>query len=164
MKALQRHLGIAALLVSCATAQTGTTTLQSVSTVRDGDNLRVEITLSAPIMPTNEAAVHPDRILLDLSGTASEAGSKNIKVNADGVRRIRIGTHSESPLITRVVIDLDQPHPYTVTANGNRILVTVAPAASPRAARGAPVAATTGNLIGVFRKRHDPKPVSDTPA
>jgi len=163
MRAVQKHLAIATLLVSCAAAQTGTTALQSVSTVRDGDNLRVEIILSAPIKPASETALHPDRILLDFPGTASDAGTKNVAVNADGVRRVRIGRHSDTPLITRVVIDLDQPHPYSVTAEGNRILVTIAPAETSRTARGAPVAATTGNLIGVFRKLHDPKPVSDTP-
>ena len=112
--------------------------------------------------PAHETAVHPDRILLDFPDTANGAGTKNVAVNANGIRRVRIGRHSESPLVTRVVIDLDQPHPYSVTANGNRILVTIAPAERSRAARGAPVAATTGNLIGIFGKRHDSKPVSDT--
>jgi len=163
MKALQRHLGIATLLLYCAAAQTGTTTLQSVGTLRDGENLRVEIDLSAPIKPTTEIAIHPDRILLDFPGTANAAGNGIIEVNANGVRQVRIGRHSETPLITRVVIDLDHRHPYTVTADGNRILVTIAPADNSRATRGAPVAATTGNLIAVFRKRHDPKPVSDAP-
>ena len=163
MKAVHKHLGIATLLVSCAAAQAGITTLQSVNTVRDGENLRVEITLSAPTKPAHDTAIHPDRILLDLPDTANDTGTKNVAVNANGMRRVRIGRHSDTPLVTRVVIDLDSPHPYTVTADGNRILVTIAPAENSRAARGAPVAATTGTLIGVFRRRHDPKPVSDTP-
>ncbi len=162
MKAVHKHLGIATLLVSCAAAQAGITTLQSVNTVRDGENLRVEITLSAPTKPAHDTAIHPDRILLDLPDTANDTGTKNVAVNANGVRRVRIGRHSDTPLVTRVVIDLDSPHPYTVTADGKRILVTIAPAENSRAARGAPVAATTGALIGVFRRRHDSKPVSDT--
>ncbi len=152
------------LLVSCAAAQTGTTTLQSVSTERDGENLRVEITLSAPTKPAHETAVHPDRILLDFPHTVNHAGTRNIAVNANGIRHVRIGQHTARPLVTRVVIDLDRPHVYSVTTVGNRIVVTIAQLENSRTARGAPVAATTGNLIGVFRKRHDPKPVSDTPA
>ena len=151
------------LLVSCAAAQSGTTTLQSVSTARDGESLRVEITLSAPTRPAHETAVHPDRILLDFPDTANDTGTKNIAVNANGVRHVRIGQHTATPLVTRVVIDLDQPHLYSVTAVGNRIVVTIAQLENSRAAGGAPGAATTGNLIGVFRKRHDPKPVSDAP-
>ena len=116
------------LLVSCAAAQSGITTLQSVNTVRDGENLRVEITLSAPTKPAHETAVHPDRILLDFPDTANDTGTKNVAVSANGIRRVRIGRHSDTPLVTRVVIDLDKPHPYTVTADGNRILVTIAPA------------------------------------
>src|SRR5579864_7116923 len=162
MKAVQKHFGMAALLVSCAAAQTGTTP-QAVTAVRDGENLRVEITLSAPIKPTNETAVHPDRILLDFPATASDAETKGVEVNANGVRKVRIGRHSESPLITRVVIDLDQPHPYIVTAEGTRIFVTIAPPKNSRATRGAPAAATTGNLIGIFSRRHDSKPALDEP-
>ena len=164
MKALQRHLGIATLLVSCAAAQTNTRTLESVSTARDGANLRIEITLSAPVKPTDEIAFHPDRILLDLPETTSNDGNKSVKVDADGVRRVRVGRHSETPPVTRVVIDLDQPHPYTVRSDGNRIFVTIAPPENARTSQGAPVAATTGNLIAVFRKRHDSKPVTDTPS
>src|SRR5579862_8573901 len=162
MKVVHKHLGIATLLMSCAAAQTGTTTLQSVSTVRDGENLRVEITLTAPTKPAHETAIHPDRILLDFPDTANGAGTENVAVGANGIRRVRIGRHSESPPITRVVIDLDRPHPYSVTANGNRILVTIAPGESSRAPRGAPVAATSGNLIGLFGKRHDSRPASDS--
>jgi len=153
------------LLLSCAAAQTGATaTLQHVSAVRDGANLRVEITLSAPVKPSDETAIHPDRILLDFPDTTSDAGNSSVAVNANGVRRVRIARHSESPLITRVVLDLDQAHPYSVTVEENRIIVSIAPAEnSRRASRGAPVAATTGNLIGVFRRHRDSKPVMDTP-
>ncbi|HET9308084.1 MAG TPA: AMIN domain-containing protein [Candidatus Sulfotelmatobacter sp.] len=166
MKAVQKHLGTVMLLLSCAAAQTGTTaTVQHVSAVRAGSDLRVEITLSAPVKPSDETAVHPDRILLDLPDTTSAAGNSSVAVNVNGVRRVRIGRHSESPLITRVVLDLDQAHPYSVKVEENRIIVTIAPAENSRtASRGAPVAATTGNLIGLFRRHRDSKPVMDTTA
>ena len=164
MKAVQKHLGTVMLLLSCAAAQSGTATLQHVSAVRAGSDLRVEITLSAPVKPSDETAIHPDRILLDLPDTTSDAGNSRLTVNANGVRRVRIGRHSESPLITRVVLDLDQAHPYSVKVEENRIIVTIAPAENSRtASHGAPVAATTGNLIGVFRRHRDSKRVMDIP-
>jgi hypothetical protein len=165
MKAVRKQLGIVMLLLSCAAAQNSAmATLQHVSAVRDGRNLRVEITLSATVKPSDETAIRPDRILLDFPDTTSDSGNSSVAVNANGVRRVRIGRHSESPLVTRVVLDLDQAHPYSVKVEENRIIVTIAPAENSRAAsHGAPVAATSGNLIGVFRRHRDSKPVMDTP-
>ena len=144
------------LLLSCAAAQNtgGTATVESVTTARQGADLRVEVTLSAPVKPSFETASNPDRILLDLPDTTCNDGIKRFAVNANGVRGVRTGQHSARPLITRVVLDLDQAHPYTVKTEGNRIVVTInAVENARRAAHGAPVAATSGNLIGVFRRR-----------
>jgi len=146
------------LLLSCAAAQNtiGTATVQSVTVAREGTDLRVEVTLSAPVKPSVETAVHPDRILLDLPDTVFHNDIKNVSVNTNGVRRVRTGQHSTSPLITRVVLDLDQAHLYTVETEGNRIVLRVAAPENARSAsRGAPVAATSGNLIGVFRRHRD---------
>jgi hypothetical protein len=154
MTAVHHHLGTIALLLSCAAGQTtaGTARVENVTTSRAGVDLRIEITLSAPVKPAVETAEHPNRILLDFPETTCTAETREVSVNANGVRRVRTGQHSASPLITRVVLDLDQVHPYVVTAEGNRVILTVAPAGKSRS-QGAPVAATSGNLIGVFRKR-----------
>src|SRR6202162_3141834 len=127
MKAVQRHLGILMLLLSCAAAQNGagTTTVQRVTTAIQGGDLRVEVTLNTPVKPSFETASNPDRILLDLPDTTSNDNLRSVAVNANGVRRVRTGQHSTSPLITRVVLDLDQAHPYTVTTDGSRIIVTI---------------------------------------
>jgi hypothetical protein len=164
MMAVQKHLGTILLLLSCAAGQSAIApaTVQNVKTSRSGNDLRIEITLSAPVKPAVETAQNPDRILLDFPDTASGSNTKNISVNANGVRRIRTGQHSTSPLITRVVLDLDQVSPYVVTAEGNRIVLTVS-AVQKAHSHGAPVAATSGNLISVFRrKRDDSRPVVDS--
>ena len=150
------------LLLSCATAQTpATVTVQQVSAAREGTNLRVEIALSAPVKPTVETAANPNRIVLDFPGTVCNRDAKNISVHMNGVRQVRTAQHSTTPFITRVVLDLDQVHPYVVTAEGSKIILTVEAAEKPRAVHGAPVAATSGNLISIFRRRHDNAPVID---
>ena len=146
------------LLLSCAAAQNNveTAAVQNVTTIRAGTDLRVEITLSAPVKPSVETAENPARILLDFSGTTYRDRIKTLSVNVNGVRRVRAGLHSAIPPITRIVLDLDQTHPYVVTTEGNRVILTVAASEKTRSAtHGAPVAATSGNLIGVFRRRHD---------
>ncbi len=146
------------LLLSCAAAQNNveTVAVQNVTTIRAGTDLRVEITLSAPVKPSVETAENPARILLDFSGTTYRDRIKALSVNVNGVRRVRAGLHSAIPPITRIVLDLDQTHPYVVTTEGNRVILTVAASEKTRTAtHGAPVAATSGNLMGVFRRRHD---------
>jgi hypothetical protein len=163
MTAVQKHVGTLMLLLSCAAAQNtaGTVTVQSVTAAREGTGLRVEITLSAPVRPSFETASDPDRILLDLPDTTSNDRIKSVPVNANGLRRVRTGQHSTSPLVTRVVLDLDQAHPYAVKTEGNRIVVTVSGVENARnSSQGAPVAATSGNLIGIFRKHPATPPVT----
>ena len=153
------------LLLSCAAAQnsTGPAMVQNVMTAREGSALRIEITLSAPVKPSVETAKNPARIVLDFPGTAFRENKGNISVHANGVRRIRTGLHSANPLITRVVIDLDQVQPYVVAINGNRVTLTVAAIEKPRSAsQGAPVAATSGNLIGIFRRNRSRAPLSES--
>lgn len=152
------------LLLSCAAAQTGgTATVQSVAASRDGADVRIDITLSTPVKPSVETAFHPDRILLDFPDTTFSENIKNIPVNANGVRRVRTGQHSSTPLITRMVLDLDQAHTYTLKTEANHIIVIVGAAENARnISHGAPVAATSGNLIGVFRRhRESAAPISE---
>ncbi len=153
------------LLLSCAAAQNAAVpaTVQNVTAAREGTDLRIEISLSAPVKPSVETAEHPSRILLDFPETTCSDNTRNISVNVNGVRRVRTGQHSTTPLITRIVLDLDQVHPYVVTTEGNRVILTVGAAEKARSStHGAPVAATSGNLIGVFRrKRETSVPIAD---
>lgn len=157
MKAGQKQLGMLMLLLSCAAAQNaGTATVQSLRTAREGSDLRVEITLNAAVIPSVETAANPDRILLDFPETVCNDKTKSVDVHANGVRRVRTGQHSTSPMVTRVVVDLDQAHPYSLKTDGTRVILTVGPAENARRhSQGAPVAATSGNLIGVFRRKRE---------
>lgn len=154
--AAQKHLAILLLLLSCAAAQNSTSpaTVRSVTTSRQGSDLRIEITVSAPVKPSVETAINPNRLLLDFPDTVCYDNTKKVAVHANGVRQVRTAQHSTAPYVTRVVLDLDEVRPYVVTAEGNRIILTVE-GAEKTASQGAPVAATSGNLIGVFRRHHD---------
>ncbi len=159
MTAAQKQIGVVALLLSCALAQNPTPlSVRKVTTSRQGSDLRIEITLSAPVKPSVDTAVGPDRILLDFPNTICNNSTKNVSVHANGVRQVRTGQHSTTPYITRVVLDLDEVRPYVVTAEGNTIILTVA-GEEKHVSHGAPVAATSGNVLaGVFRRHRDGTP------
>ena len=163
MKAIRKHLVLCTLFVSGAIAQTTPrpAALQNVTVGRDAHGLRVEVTLSAPVQPSIKATVNPNRILLDLPATTSN-GQFQKEVNSDGVRKIYAELHGAVPPIARIVIDLDQAHPYTMNVEGNRIIVTVGPAPSADAAHStAPARPVKLGLSGIFR-RQSPSPQSTT--
>lgn len=164
MTAVQKHAATLMLLLSCATAQNtaGPATVRTVTVARTEGDLRVEITLSSPVKAFADAAVHPDRIMVDLPDTICDDSIQKIEVNSNGVRRVRAAQHSSTPPITRIVLDLDQAHPYTLQSEGNRIILTVSPRVSARdASRGAMAPAVSGSVIGIFR-RQQPAPVQST--
>jgi hypothetical protein len=162
MKAVQRNLGIVMLSLSCATAQntggTATLTLDGLTQARQGTDLRVEIKLSAPVKPLVETTEKPARIFLDFPDTLCNH-TEDIALHVNGVRWVRSRQFGESPLMTQVVLELDRLHSHNVTTEGNRVIVTVGAAERVRtASHGAPASATSGNLIGVFRKHRETAP------
>jgi hypothetical protein len=164
--AAQKQFGTLLLLVSLAMAQdmtSGTAAVKSVQVVRAGNDVRVEVTLSAPVKASVITAKDPDRLVLDLPNTLPGAEQQHIAVNHSGVRAVRVGLNRANPPVTRVVVDLDQAQPYALQSDGNRISLTVSPAVSSRTSprRGAPTAGASGGLIGIFRRRQStPPPVA----
>lgn len=148
------------LLVVGAVAQgaaPGTVSVQRLKIVRDSADVRVEITLTAPIdgTPSVTLAKHPDRLVLDLPNTLSNAKQEQVSVNYKGVRRIRLGLNSAVPAVTRVVVDLDETHSYELHTDGNRVMLTVETASNviPGLGHGAQTAGVSGGLVGIFHRR-----------
>ncbi|HKV81370.1 MAG TPA: AMIN domain-containing protein [Candidatus Sulfotelmatobacter sp.] len=155
MTAFQKHLGFLALMLSCAAAQNPSpASVRSVKTSHQGSDLRIEITVTAPVKPSVETAENPHRILLDFPNTVCTDSTKSVSVHANGVRQVRTAQHSTAPFVTRVVLDVDEIRPYVVTTEGTSIILTIA-GEDKHVAHGAPVAATSGNLLAVFRRRRD---------
>lgn len=161
MMVVQKQFATLLLLVSLAGAQTaGVVSLQGVQVTHAGKDVRIEITLDAPVKASVITAVHPDRLVLELPNTTLSE-QQHIPVYFDGVRVVRYALHQMSPAVTRVVVELDQPQPYTLETNGTHLVLTVSPALDARANShrdGAPAAAASGGFIGVFRRKQGSVP------
>jgi hypothetical protein len=129
---LSRYFGALLLvLMSGAAAQTtaaGAGVVRNLEVLRDGNDTRVEVTLSAAVNPSVEIATQPDRLVLVLPNTVSGARQRRVRVNDNGLRRVRMGLNSANPPVTRVIVDLDGARPYTLTPEGNKVTLTVRPA------------------------------------
>ena len=113
------------------------TTLRAVTIAPTRDGATVVIEAGGPLpQPVSGFAPSPPRIYLDLSDVLP--GQVVPAAQNPMVSRVRVATHSASPLVTRVVIDLARATPYRIDASDRqrgRIVVMLGvgdrPAVSP---------------------------------
>jgi hypothetical protein len=156
------------ILLTCymaaQTSPDGMVQVQKLQVLRDGADIRVEVTLSAPTNAAVEIAANPDRLVIVLPNTISDAKQQRTAVNINGIRTVRIGLNSANPPLTKVVVDLDRVHPYTLASEGNTVVLRIQPAApSPTSAtrrHSAPPAASSGSLASIFHRRPKNPPLS----
>src|SRR5579862_7115695 len=155
MKATRKHGVAVLLLLASAAAQNhgAPAVLQTVTAVPDGTDVRVEFNLSAAVTPLTQTAVNPDRILLDFPNTTFDAKMPTVNVNANGVGQIRALQVDAAPLITRVVVDVDSLHTYSVDVQDERVIVKISPASARKGSHGAPAAAKPGSLTKLLHKK-----------
>lgn len=95
-----------------------------VSIVGDSP-FRLHIETSGPVTPQIQMLQGPDRLVIDLPNTAPGTGFHGLSVQRAGVRGVRTGVFSTSPLVARVVVDLTAPQWYQVAPDSSGLLVTL---------------------------------------
>ena len=114
-------------LVLMATAETqsagtevkGHAVLRSVDVVHGNDGFAVEITTRGTVTPKLNMIETPSRLVLDLPNTVSATSVNHIHVGSEGVKELRIGTDSQQPPTTRVVVDLQKACEYELVPEGD---------------------------------------------
>ena len=140
----------------------GAAEIEQLQVKREGSDVRIEVILTGAVQPAVETATNPDRLVLTLPGTLSDAKQKHFLLNANGVHGVRVGLNNANPPVTRVVVDMESALPYTVDTNGKSIVVHVQSGDSAVASkRSRPVPAASAPLIGVLRRKAEPTPVPD---
>ena len=158
------------LTAICTAQQSGqaATEIRNMKIVRRGQQIRLEVTLTGPIVPEVTSLTNPARLVIDLPNTTARIRARRIIVNRNGVKRVRIALNSANPPVTRAVVDLDSAHPYQVATAGNRIVLVVLPAVvlpAPAEAQthgGGAAPAANGWFIGKLRSRPQNRSESET--
>ena len=140
---LTMFVSLLLVLVVAAAAQ-APNQLERVNVVRDTDTIRVEISAKGTVTPKVSTLNSPARVVVDLPETVMATGQKQIAVDADGVKDVRIGTNLQAHPTTRVVVDLEKACAYEMTPGpaGKLILTLHANAVAKNAAEPSVVAAT----------------------
>jgi hypothetical protein len=156
------ELSLLMLLASVSAAQVAggnATEIRKVKVARSGDKIRLEVTLTHPVIPDITIATNPHRLVLDLPNTTANARQRRIAVNRNGVKRVRIGLNSTNPLVARAVVDLDTAHQYELARAGNTIILLVLPAAAVAGTGGGAVPTANSSLLGkLWPRRSTPRP------
>ena len=158
MKAIQRQLGLALLLllVSCAAAQDSATDLVVLRDILVSENSgrpQIELVLTAPVEPSTSTAVNPNRLIIELPNTIDGSNLPKMQVKSGGVRTIEIMHSLSDPTRTRIVVELDHPLDYSVSATDERLSFVLMPVG--KGSDGAVTAAKRGTLTGIFHREKD---------
>ena len=141
------------LLITATTTASAQTLLRTISVSTVGGEALVTIEANGPLPPPTMGALDgPPRIFLDFTGvrlrTTGVARSSDPRI-----KRVRVGTFSLDPLITRVVIDLVALQPHRIEVATGRVLLFIGTAATPASAASNPALA---------RDAAAPKPTATT--
>jgi len=157
MRAIQRQFGWALLLLaSGAAAQDSATDLVVLRDILVSENSgrpQIELVLTALVQPSTSAAVNPNRLIIELPNTIDGSNLPKMQIKAGGVRTIEIVHSLTHPTRTRIVVELDHPLDYSVSATDEHISFVLMPVG--RSSDGALTAAKRGTLTGIFHHEKD---------
>ena len=143
--------------------------VEDLSVSKGKDEVRVEVTVSSPVTPRLVVTSQPSRLLLQLPGTVPGTNHQLINVSGNGVESVRLVVDNSSASSTTVVVALDQEHPYGLSTEGNKIILTVLPPTSPgrkNKRKGSPVPGAVQSVFGRIhgRRQETMQDLSATPA
>ena len=119
--------GTIALAAVTTPAVVPATTLENVRAAHAGQKTTVTLTGDGQLTPSNisEAAGKPRRLMLDFAEVSANTSVQDVA--SPLVRKVRVGVNSKSPLVTRVVMEIDDKATYHVErgANASRDLAVI---------------------------------------
>lgn len=155
-----------------ARASSGTVNLRDVQVSRAADGLEVSILATGPLTPKAMTLTNPDRLVIDLPNTVSSRKAREIAVNSEDVKAVRVARFQVDPPVTRVVVDLVAPRNYQLVPEGNRLILklrqpeTAAPAegANPMKAESKTESAAAAQDFVMVQPAFVNKPKAEEPA
>jgi type IV pilus assembly protein PilQ len=141
--------------------------IRHISVARGANGMEISISPKTSTPASAMALSGPDRLVIDLPNALPAVKAKQIAVNQDDVKNIRISRYQENPPVTRVVIDLANAHEFQLVPGDTDLVVKLQPSlakaapaltiAEPKAAIMVAKAETPAPVVAA------PEPKKDTP-
>jgi type IV pilus assembly protein PilQ len=113
--------------------------LEEVTAESTGDGVAIHLLADGTLQAKDFVLANPPRIVIDLPGVKSSVRRRAFPVSGGLVNRVRVSQFQSAPEpVTRVVLDLVRPTPYSVHADGERMSVVVGGTSVPAMAAAAP--------------------------
>ena len=112
--------------------ETGTAkVVKSVQATGSKQGAKVVITADGTMKP-NSFMIEGKRLVIDVPGAKSRVRPSVIPVRKGGLDKVRVGQHAAPDQKVRIVLDLTKTMEYTVTPEGNTLVVAMNIAAAPK--------------------------------
>lgn len=121
---LLQGITVLLLLVGISAAEARSRSVGKIAIVSDHP-LRLHIQTSATVAPEVQLVPNPERLVIDLPNTAAGPGFHGFRVSNGEIRGVRTSLFSTSPLVTRVVVDLNSPQWYRVAPDSTGLVITL---------------------------------------
>jgi AMIN domain len=115
------------LTVSAAAQSNSPAQIRDVGFSRSGNNIQLNVLLSARAQAKVIVAENPPRLVLELANTTTSAKQRRIEVGQDGIKTLRVGLTSGNPPVSRVVLDLESARAYELSTTTNEVTLTLLP-------------------------------------
>jgi hypothetical protein len=113
--------------------------LEEVTAEPSADGVAVRLLADGTIAARDFVLANPPRLVIDLPGVRNTVRRRVFPVSGGLVSRVRISQFQSAPdPITRIVIDLTRPAPYSMHPDGERLAVVVGEAAAAAIPGAAP--------------------------
>lgn len=131
--------------------------VRKVDLVTQGDEVRIEILLSAPVSAKVVQSRGTHELEVVMPGAIPAADLQKTFASGSGVKSIRMERQRENPSSTRVAVVLDQPRPYGLAVEGNKVTLRILPALAAKSGqhRQAPVPAAKNGWGNLSRRKQD---------
>jgi len=106
--------------------------VKSVQATGSKQGAKVVITADGTMKP-NSFMIEGKRLVIDVPGAKSRVRPSVIPVRKGGLDKVRVGQHGAPEQKVRIVLDLTKTMEYTVTPEGNTLVVAMNIAAAPKA-------------------------------
>src|SRR5882762_7667485 len=96
--------------------------IEKIQAIDLGQRVQVRVVGNGALSCRPFPLAAPDRLVLDCTGAHVRAGLAPTRINLDPVLSVRVGQFKTN--VARVVVELAGQTPYTVGADGNKVLIT----------------------------------------
>jgi hypothetical protein len=99
--------------------------VKSVHVVSEGEEVRIEVELTAPATPIIKELGNPSRMVIDFPDAFIGNQAQRLKLYRSGVYEIQVGARMSNASNARIVVGIDSALPYGIQALGNTLVLSI---------------------------------------